>query len=298
MASARRPSSDMDRVARFAQTAAMTTQPEMVEEPPNIPNTGVFPWWVVLILMVPALQQMRLVPDYSAYSLGQIVGSSVIPVVATLIAFARKSRRGVILTAVITVGMALMVGTMELGRVTRLRRRLEADCRQLQMAAKEKFQQFESAGGLLAKGLDTPEQLRQRRSLALAVSESLTSLIGRRSRESLIQTLVQGGVDESLARREADRDEPYLVLEPRLLEATRDGFSAAARLLDVLSRESRWQVQEGGRIDQCTFLPGADPGLVAEGERALAEISAATTREQEARRLFTAATTRADGSGN
>jgi hypothetical protein len=276
----------------------MTTQPEMVEEPPSIPSTAVFPWWVGLILLVPALLQMRLVPDYSAYSLGQIVGSSVIPVMATLIAFARRSRRGVILTAVITVGMTVMVGTMELGKVTRLRRGLEAECRQLQAAAKEKFQQFESAGGLLAKGLGSPEQLRQRRLLAIAVSESLTSLIGRRSRESLIQTLVQGGVDEHLARREADRNEPSLALELRFLEATRDGFSAAARLLDVLARESRWQVPEGERIDQCTFLPGADPGLVAEGERALAEISAATTREQEAQRLFLAATTRADKSGN
>ncbi len=298
MASARRPGSDVDRVAGFAETAAMTTQQEMVEEPPSIPNTAVFPWWVVLILMVPALLQMRLVPDYSAYSLGQIVGSSLIPVLATLIAFARRSRRGVILTAVITVGMTVMVGTMELGKMTRLRRGLEADCRQLQAAAKEKFQQFESAGGLLAKGLGSPEQLRQRRLLAIAVSESLTSLIGRRSRESLIQTLVQGGVDESLARREADRNEPSLALELRFLEATRDGFSAAARLLDVLARESRWQVPEGERIDQCTFLPGADPGLVAEGERALAEISAARTREQEAQRLFMAATTRADKSGN
>jgi hypothetical protein len=276
----------------------MTTQQEMVEEPPSIPNTAVFPWWVVLILLVPALLQMLRVPDYSAASLGRICGSSLIPVLATLIAFARRSRRGVILTAVITVGMTVMVGTMELGKVTRLRRGLEADCRQLQAAAKEKFQQFESAGGLLAKGLGSPEQLRQRRLLAIAVSESLTSLIGRRSRESLIQTLVQGGVDESLARREADRDEPSLALELRFLEATRDGFSAAARLLDVLARESRWQVPEGERIDQCTFLPGADPGLVAEGERALAEISAATTREQEAQRLFLAATTRADKSGN
>lgn len=288
----------MDRVARFAETAAMTTQPKTAEEPPSIPNTVVFPWWVGLILLVPALLHMRLVPDYSAYSLGHIVGSSVIPVVATLIAFGRRSRRGVILTAVIAVGMVLMIDTMKLGKVVQLRRRLETDCRQLQMAAAEKFQQFESAGALLAKGLDTPEQLQQRRSLALAVSESLTSLIGRRSRESLIQTLVQGGVDEFLARREANRDEAYLVLEPRMLEATRDGFSAAARLLDVLSRESRWQVPEGGTIDHCTFLPGADPKLVAEGNHALAEISSATTREQEARRLFMAATMRADESGH
>lgn len=288
----------MDRLAQFAETAAMTTQPEMVEEPPSLPKTAVFPWWVGLILLVPALLKMLLVPDYSAYSLGLIVGSSVVPVAATLIAFALKSRRGVILTAVIAVGMTLMVDTMELGKVAQLRRKLADDCRQLQMAAKEQFQQFESAGGMLAKGLGSPEQLRQRRDLALAVSQSLTSLVERRSRESLIQTLLQGGVEQSLARREADRDEPYLVLEPRMIEATRDAFSAAARLLDVLSRESRWQVPEGGSIDRCTFLPGADPALVAEAERALAEISEAQTREQEARRLFMAATTRADGSGN
>lgn len=276
----------------------MTTQKEMAEEPPSIPNTAVFPWWVVLILLVPALLQLLLVPDYSAYSLGRIVGSSVIPVVATLIAFARKSRRGVILTAVIAVGMVLMADTMDLGKVARLRRKLDDDCRQLQMAAKEKFQRFESAGGMLAKGLGSNEQLQQRRSLALAVSQSLTSLIERRSREVLVQTLLQGGVNDSLARREADRDKPYMVLEPRMLEATRDALSAAARLLDVLSRESRWQVPEGGSIDRCAFLPGADPTLVAEGERALAEIAEASTREQEARRLLLAATKRVDGSGN
>lgn len=288
----------MDRLARFAETAAMTTQKEMVAEPPSLPKTAVFPWWVGLILLVPALLKMRLVPDYSAYSLGLIVGSSVVPVAGTLTAFALKSRRGVILTAVITVGMVVMLDATQLGEVARLRRRLADDCRQLQMASKETFQQFESAGGMLAKGLGSPEQLRQRRSLALAVSASLTLLIERRSRESLLQTLLQGGIDDSLARREADRVELYMAHETRLLEATRDGFSAAARLLDVLSRESRWQVPEGERIDRCTFLPGADPALVAEGERALAEIAEATTREQEARRSFTAATTRADGSGN
>lgn len=285
-------------MAQFAEAAAMTTQPEMVEEPPSLPEPAVFPWWVGLILLVPALLQMRLVPDYSAHSLGRIFGSSLIPVLATLVAFARKSRQGVILTAVITVGMVVMLDAVQLGKVAQLRRKLEDDCRQLQMAAKETFQQFESAGGMLAKGLGSPEQLRQRRSLALAVSQSLTSLIERRSREDLMPTLLQGGINDSLARREADRVEPDLVLEARLLEATRDGFSAAARLLDVLSRESRWQVPEGERIDRCSFLPGADPRLVAEGERALAEISEATTREQEARRLFLAATKRADGSGN
>lgn len=288
----------MDRLAQFAEAAAMTTQKEMVAEPPSLPKTAVFPWWVGLILLVPALLQMRLVPDYSAHSLGRIFGSSLLPVLATLIAFSRKSRQGVIVTAVIAVGMVLMLDAMQLGKVAQLRRKLEDDCRQLQMASKEQFQQFESAGGMLAKGLGSPEQLRQRRSLALAVSASLTSLIERRSREGLMQSLLQGGIQESLARREADRVEPDQVLETRLLEATRDGFSAAARLLDVLSRESRWQVPEGERIERCRFLPGADPGLVAEGERALAEISEATTREQEARRLLLAATNRVDGSGN
>lgn len=297
-ANGRQSSSDMDRVARFAETAAMTTQPEVVEEPPSIPSTAVFPWWVGLILMLPALLQMHFVPDYSAQNLGRIVGSSVVPVAATLIAFVWKSRRGVILTAVIAVGMVLMGDMMKLRRIAQLRGTLEDDCSRLQTAAQETLQRFKSAGGLLAKGLDTPEKLQQRRSQALAVSQRLTSLIERRRREGLIQTLVQGGIPEHLAHREADSDELYLVLKPRMLEATRDWSSAAARLLDVLSRESRWQVPEGGRVDHCNFLPGADPELVAEGERALAEISAAAAREEEAHRLFMAATMRADESGH